>query len=197
MKEEFEWIQSWCDHSDKNDLPRVLLVGDSITVGYQEFVREALRNKCYVDFIATSYAIDSDIYFSVINAIVNDSKYNLIHFNNGLHGIHISAKDYKTRLENILSILSQKSKIILANTTIVYTSGNTNTDTPWYPIVQERNEKLSEICKNNDYPLNDLFSISQTIKAEDRKEDGTHYKECGSKILAKAVVNKIKTELGI
>ena len=85
----------------------------------------------------------------------------------------------------------------MANTTIVYTSGNTNTDTPWYPIVQERNEKLSEICKNNDYPLNDLFSISQTIKAEDRKEDGTHYKECGSKILAKAVVNKIKTELGI
>ena len=34
MKERFEWIHSWCDYSEKNDLPRVLLVGDSITNAY-------------------------------------------------------------------------------------------------------------------------------------------------------------------
>ena len=40
MKEQFEWIHSWCDETAQNDLPRVLLVGDSITHNYQEKVRQ-------------------------------------------------------------------------------------------------------------------------------------------------------------
>ena len=30
MKEQFEWIHSWCDETMQKDLSRVLLVGDSI-----------------------------------------------------------------------------------------------------------------------------------------------------------------------
>lgn len=30
MKERFEWVQSWCDEALSDDLPRVLLIGDSI-----------------------------------------------------------------------------------------------------------------------------------------------------------------------
>ena len=55
MKERFEWIHSWCDETAKEDLPRVLLVGDSITYNYQEKVRELLKDVCYVDYISTSY----------------------------------------------------------------------------------------------------------------------------------------------
>lgn len=39
MKEQFEWIHSWCDEALRDDLPRVLLVGDSITHNYQETVK--------------------------------------------------------------------------------------------------------------------------------------------------------------
>ena len=73
MKETFEWIQSWCDHADKNDLPRVLLVGDSIVRAYREKVGELLRGKYYVDYIATSYAIDQPIYVNLITAFAKDS----------------------------------------------------------------------------------------------------------------------------
>ena len=45
-KEKYEWIHSWCDEALNNDLPRVLLVGDSITHNYQEKVRELLRGIC-------------------------------------------------------------------------------------------------------------------------------------------------------
>ena len=43
MKERFEWINSWCDETLNADLPRVLLVGDSITLGYQDKVRQNLK----------------------------------------------------------------------------------------------------------------------------------------------------------
>ena len=57
QKEQKEWIRAWCDDTNEKDLPRVLLIGDSITNGYQEKVRTLLQGVCYVDFIATSYAL--------------------------------------------------------------------------------------------------------------------------------------------
>ena len=54
MKERFEWVQSWCDEALSDDLPRVLLIGDSITRQYQDRVRELLRGKCYVDYFSSS-----------------------------------------------------------------------------------------------------------------------------------------------
>ena len=90
MKEQCEWIHSWCDETAQNDLPRVLLVGDSITNNYQEKVRGLLKGICYVDYISTSYAIDTKIYNQLVYAFMTDSKYDLIHFNHGLHGIHLS-----------------------------------------------------------------------------------------------------------
>jgi hypothetical protein len=35
QREDFEWICSRQDHNNKKDLPRVLLIGDSITRAYE------------------------------------------------------------------------------------------------------------------------------------------------------------------
>ena len=72
----------------------MLLIGDSITRQYRDRVRELLRGKCYVDYFSSSYAVDSPIYKTLIKAFVGDSKYAIIHFNNGLHGFHICQKNY-------------------------------------------------------------------------------------------------------
>ena len=86
QKEWFEWISSWCDASTQNDLPRILLVGDSISRGYQDKVRALLKGVCYVDYISLSYAIDTPIYNTIIEKFAADSNYALVHFNHGLHG---------------------------------------------------------------------------------------------------------------
>ena len=124
MKEEFEWIKSLCNHTDKYDLPRVLLVGDSITEGYQAKVNEKLMGKCYVDYVAASYSIDGDVYNNLILSFVNDSKYDIIHFNYGLHAIHVPEEIYKDRLKKILKNMPKNCKIILALTTCVFKCGN-------------------------------------------------------------------------
>ena len=124
MKEKFEWIHSWCDHTEKNDLPRIVLVGDSITHNYQEFVRQALHGKAYVDYIATSYSIDEAFYNVLIENFVNDSPYAILHFNFGLHGIHLDKSEYRERTESLLRKIAKNKKVILATSTIVYQENN-------------------------------------------------------------------------
>lgn len=45
ISERIEWIDIWVTDADKDDLPRVLLVGDSITRGYFGAVEKHLEGK--------------------------------------------------------------------------------------------------------------------------------------------------------
>ncbi len=193
-KEYYEWIHSWCDKTTDNDLPRVLLIGDSITHAYQELVRNELQGVCYVDYIATSYAIDSKIYNVIISNFIKDSNYALVHFNHGLHGIHMSRRTYKSKMKKLLSILPPE-KVILTATTNVTANNNKKPHREWTKRVNERNEVVCELVKENGYYHDDLHAISTKIPVEYRRGDGFHYELEGSKMLAESVVASIKNAL--
>lgn len=192
-KERFEWVHSWCDETLNSDLPRVLLVGDSITHNYQEKVREFLRGICYVDYISTSYAIDTKMYNHVVYNFMTDSKYALIHFNHGLHGKHLSKRSYKSKVEKLLNKVN--IKIILATSTVVFQEGNKQLDSSWMKRVEERNEAVYEIAKEKGYEVDDLYSVSVGIPTEMRYQDGTHYLSDGYEIFANVVAKSIKNNL--
>ena len=42
-KEDYEWLRCWCEEVNDTSLPRVALVGDSITEGYFGLVRAGLK----------------------------------------------------------------------------------------------------------------------------------------------------------
>ena len=195
MKERFEWIHSWCDETVNNDLPRVLLVGDSITYGYQEKVRELLRDVCYVDYVATSYAVDTKMYNQLIQSFISDSEYALIHFNHGLHGIHLSKKSYKSRVKKLLSKVKDDVKLVLVATTIVYKEGNKRLDGAWMKRVRERNAAVQEIAEGKGCMVDDLYTVSSSIPKEYRYVDGTHYLKEGYDILAATVAECIRNTL--
>ena len=196
MKREFyEWIHSWCDETPKDDLPRVLLVGDSITYGYQELVREALRGVCYVDYVATSYAVDNKLYHALVEGMAKNCHYDIVHINHGLHGIHNSPRTYKSKLKNLLVRLQKDSKLILAETTFVYNAGNKRPHRAWMKRVKERNEILGELATELDADLDRLFAISEKMPKEYRREDGTHFEKEGYQVLAEAVCKSIKANL--
>ena len=192
QKERFEWIQSWCDEADKDDLPRVLLVGDSITCGYQKIVRKALRGKCYVDYVATSYAIDNKFYSVLVENFVANSKYAAVHFNHGLHGFHMSPRTYKSKVKKLLQRIGESAKIILTESTAVYHEGNKRLNRDWMKRVKERNEIVAELVTELDCNWDKLFEISLDIPKECRMDDGVHYLEKGYEILAKSVVKSIE-----
>ena len=173
----------------------MLLVGDSITHNYQEKVRELLKGVCYVDYISTSYAIDTKMYNQLVYAFMTDSRYNLIHFNHGLHGIHLSKKSYKSRMNKLLSKIDKDVKLILATSTIVYREGNKRLDGAWMKRVRERNAAVQEIAEEKGCSVDDLYTVSASIPKEYRYVDGTHYLPEGYAILAETVAECIRKEL--
>ena len=195
-KEWFEWIHSWCEATTQDDLSRVLLVGDSITHGYQDKVRQALKGVCYVDYIATSYAIDSKMYTMLVENFAKDSRYDVIHFNHGLHGIHLSKRGYASRMKKLLCRLEKQSNVLLTTTMVVYTADNKRLHSKWNKRVQERNEVVWDLAKEKGYAVDDLYAVSLTIDKADRSTDGTHYESAGYETLAQSVANSIKKVLG-
>lgn len=195
MKEEFEWIQTWCDRTDKKDLPRVLFVGDSITRAYYEDVRNKLGGKCYADYVATSYAVDSKIYTDVTAGLAADSDYALIHFNHGLHGMHMTDKVYGEGIEKLLKEIGKNRKVILATSTIVKESGNARIDYKQTGIILRRNEIVRHIAGKYGYGVDDLYTVSANVPNEMRLDDGVHYTEAGSERLAEHVAKVILSAL--
>ena len=194
-KEQFEWIHSWQDENFNSDLPRVLLVGDSITHNYQSIVREKLKGVAYVDYVATSYGIDADIYKKLVLSFAKYNQYDLIQFNFGLHAKHLSKTSYKKRVKELVSKLETCGKVLLANSTVVYKEGNVKYDSSWMKRVNERNQAMLEISSELNLQLNDLFTVSENIPKEYRYVDGIHYLTEGYAVLAEQVVKVIKSEL--
>lgn len=191
-KERYEWIQSWCDEADREDKPRVLLVGDSITRGYQQFVRERLAGVCYVDYVATSYAIDNKMYQTLVEGVAKNSRYDVIHVNHGLHGIHVSPRTYKSKLRDLCLRIRGGGKLILAECTAVYRAGNKRLNAEWAKRIRERNEILGELATQLDCELDRLYEVSMEMPKEWRDPDGVHYLEEGYGALAYEVVKCLK-----
>ena len=196
MKKEFsEWIQTWCDSATLNDLPRVLLVGDSIARSYEHFVREKLKGFAYIDYLATSYAVDYPIFWELLNSFVKNSDYALIHFNHGLHGVHMSQSCYEKEMTNIIMKLVPNYKVVLVTTTFVFEPNNEYPSREWAQIVDQRNEVLFRLAKRFNCPVDNLYQVSLTIEKEKRLYDGTHYTEEGAEILSETVVDCIREHL--
>ena len=190
-QEQFEWIHSWSDDTNNRDLPRVLLIGDSITCGYQQIVREAIRGKCYVDYIATSYTLNSGFFFKLINNYINNNKYDIIHLNQGLHGFSMSKKTYKEKLKRLINQIPSSCKVILAESTVVKKAGNKTIDNKWDKKLDERNTSVNELAKEMNLSINHLYEVSKNIPNDLRTDDGIHYLPDGYQILAQEVIHLV------
>ena len=196
QKETYEWIDSWCDLTDKSDLPRIALIGDSITRGYQKVVRDALSGRCYVDFFATSNAMDNPLYFGVLQLFLQNSSYAAIHYNFGLHGKHLDQTAYENGLLRVCSLLPKGCRLILATTTEPYlVEQGEEIYWTWAPLVKERNAVLLRFAKEKSIPVDDLHSLSLTMKKQELAGDGIHFSSDGFARLGKQVVATLETNL--
>src|SRR6516225_10137135 len=77
--------------TDRPGLPRVLLVGDSISIGYTGPVQRNLAGKANVHRIPENGA-DTINGLKKIDSWLGDSHWDVIHFNWGLHDLKITAE---------------------------------------------------------------------------------------------------------
>ena len=199
---------------DNPDLPNVLIIGDSISIGYTPYVRKQLAGKADVYRIKGNGRTSS---FGVKNLDawlkMKPAKWDVIHFNWGLWDLcyrhpkskvqghrdkvngtlAITLEQYKANMEmNVASLKETKAKLIWCATTPVpeKEAGRKLGDDLKYNKVAE------DIMKANGVAINDLHAHARLKLPEIMvKEGDVHFNESGYRHLADKVVAEILSSL--
>lgn len=118
--ESIEWCDIWIAHANETNLPRVLLIGDSISRAYYPDVEAKLSGKAYVSRLSTSAFVSDPILLQEIQMVLSQYKFDIIHFNNGMHGWQHSEAEYEEYLPKLVKAIRKyapQAKLIWANTT--------------------------------------------------------------------------------
>src|SRR6202012_5051265 len=81
-RESIEWCDIWISHANETNLPRVLLIGDSITRAYYPEVEKRLAGKAYIGRLSSSAFISDPILLKQIKMVLTQYQFDAIHFNN-------------------------------------------------------------------------------------------------------------------
>jgi hypothetical protein len=186
---------------DEADLPRVLLIGDSISIGYTVPVREMLRGVVNVHRIPTN-AGPTPKGIESIDSWLGTGNWDLIHFNWGLHDLkymfddlpQVDLSQYERNLYRLAGRLKRTgAKLIWASTTPV---PNENVRPKRVPgDVLRYNEAAARVMKRNQIPVNDLYHFARTRLDRIQRPDNVHFTEEGSRQLAEQVAAAIRREL--
>jgi len=172
--------------------PRILLIGDSISMGYTPYVREAIAGtvehpaeNCY----STARGLQN------IQAWVGDGDWDVIHFNFGLHDLRyidgswqVPLEDYKSNLRAIVSILKDtRAELIWASTTPIPTGSTWGFEAN----VIQYNEAAAQIMQKEGIPIDDLHDKILPMLPEEQIPDNVHFTDHGYQVLAGFVVKSM------
>ena len=97
-----------------------MLIGDSITRAYYPAVEKRLAGKAYVGRLSSSAFISDPALLDQIKMVLSQYKFDVIHFNNGMHGWQHTEKEYEQAFPEYLQVIKKyapNAKLIWANTT--------------------------------------------------------------------------------
>lgn len=197
IRERIEWIDIWVTDADKDDLPRVLFVGDSITRGYFGGVEKHLAGKAYCARLTTSKCVSDPTFDDDLLLLLKQYKFSAIHFNNGLHGWGYTEDQYRDGLLRTVAAVKQHSgdaKLIWATTTPMRESSDLQKFSERTERVKVRNRLATEIMKQHEVPTNDLFEFVKD-HADWQSTDGVHFNANGNENLEKQVAESVMKHL--
>ena len=119
-RESIEWCDIWISHANETNLPRVLLIGDSIARDYYPEVEKQLAGKAFVARLATSRFVADPVLLKEIELVLSDAQFDIVLFNNGMHGWQHTETEYQNGLPKFIKAIrthAPKAKLIWATTT--------------------------------------------------------------------------------
>ncbi|HOD83058.1 MAG: GDSL-like Lipase/Acylhydrolase [Planctomycetes bacterium ADurb.Bin126] len=193
---------------DDPKLPRVLILGDSISIGYTPFVRELMAGKANVHR-PNENCQSARHGVAKVDAWVGKGPWAVIHFNFGLHDLkYIDGKgtltdvskgkqqvpldEYEQDLRKIVERLKQtNAKLIWCATTPVPkgAKGRVPGDEVKY------NEVAAKVMKDMGVEINDLYTFANERLDKIQLPANVHFTKDGSKELAKVCVEAIEKQL--
>ena len=197
---------------DVAGLPRVLLIGDSISIGYTLQVRKGLKGKANVHRPPTNCG-PTTRGLQGIEKWLGDKKWDVIHFNWGLHDLkymgpnnenladptndknhqQVPPAEYDKNLRKLVQRLKKTdAKLIWRNTTPVPqgAQGRVVGDSAKYNVI------AATIMKEHEIEIHDMFGLVKPKMAELMLPKGdVHFKKPGSQVLADDTVKVVLAAL--
>ena len=173
--ENTEWSIYYGYHlTDQNrDLPRVLLVGDSICNGYQRGVAQILEGKMNVSYWVSSYCVTSPDYLKRLALCLDEAKYDVVHFNNGLHSLGTPTDDWAKGLEAALRLIREKQ----SSARIIWTTSTPLKDAKRTEKARALNAAAADVVKRlGGIGTDDLFALLDPLDREQNWSDTYHHK---------------------
>jgi len=185
--------------------PRVLIIGDSISIGYNEPVREMLNGVADVTHNPGN-AADTWKGLKELDAWIGSEKWSVIHFNWGLHDLkHVrdgkldltaprvsTIEQYRENLEKlVLRLKASGAKLIWASTTPI----------PEGAAGRIRDQEIEfnaaarEIMDRHGVTVNDLHTWVWPYLDRYQQKANVHFTKEGSRFLAERVARRIRNAL--
>jgi hypothetical protein len=197
VREKIEWLDVWIPETNSRALPRVLLIGDSIARGYGKQVEALLKDQAYVARLATSKSLGDPALIEQVTLVLREQKFDVIHFNNGMHGDGYSEDEYAAALPSLLAALrsgAPEARLMFCTTTDVRERDHLERVLPKTQRMVRRNALVAAFAKREQIPVNDLFA-AVSEHPEYHATDGVHFNEQGNTALATRVAAEIGTLL--
>lgn len=201
----------------KDELPNVLILGDSISIGYTPYVKQFLAGRANVSrpMLDNEKAENCQGTTNGVKHIkrwLGDTEWDVIHFNFGLHDLkHVdpvtgknsnnpndpqqaNLKQYKKNLTEIVEVLkSTEATLIFATTTPYPDVVDGPLRKPGMP--EKYNNAATKIMNKNGISINNLHAFVVPRMNEIQKPNNVHFTDEGSRALAEKVADRIKEVL--
>jgi acyl-CoA thioesterase-1 len=191
-------IDAMTNPVDDPKLPRVLIIGDSISIGYTVPVRKQLQGKANVHRPGGNCMFSAH-HVANLEKWLGKEKWDVIHFNCGIWDTHMLDKktgalvyneskvaadqmrvrtapeQYRANLANIVKVLKGTgAKVIWASTTPV-----TNRQGDRAKTIDQYNEIAAAVMKENGIVIDDLGALVTPRLAQWQANDKCHFNQVG------------------
>ena len=190
-----------------SEIPKVLLLGDSIRMSYQPLVAEILVGKAEVVGPADNCQYSLFTLSSLDRWIGELGEPDIVHWNNGIHDcghnplrspVQIPIDVYRANLDFILKRLRALTPNVIWGTITPVHPDRPFRDTEWSwhnEEIDRYNEAAREVMVANEVPINDLHQLVWADVEQLLSEDQLHLSEAGQKVCARAVADVVSSFL--
>ncbi|MCX6239238.1 MAG: SGNH/GDSL hydrolase family protein [Bacteroidia bacterium] len=196
----------FCIAATIDKVSNVLIIGDSISIGYTPFVQKALAPDINLEHNdgnggSTVRGVDS------IENWVGNKQWDVILFNFGLHDlvhkdslnkydvnskVAVTLDEYRKNLEVIVSKLKETTATIIFITTteVPENSAGRKVEDP-----VKYNKVALEVMKKNNIKVVDLYTLSLSVHPRNSKPGNVHYTDKGYELLSEPLIKAIRIAL--
>lgn len=188
---------------DDPALPRVLLIGDSISAGYAGTVRELLQGQASVHRIPDNGGA-TDRGLLMLDDWLGTGRWDVIHFNFGLHDIKLNdadqlrtaPEDYPKNLREIIRRLrATGARLVFATSTPVPGTLKKTGPRRRTADLVAYNAAAREAMAAEKIPVNDLYAVALPRIGELQLPIDVHFNAQGYRVLGEAVAQAIRAQL--